>query len=324
MVPTDYSTARRYPLLIAIPRQGVPLEQTVQWWQRQANRFGFIVAVPEVLPTDSEDYTADADQHRRMASLIRTLKLGLAVDDNRLFIGGHGVGGEIAMDMAVSHAEMFAGVLSVAGLGRRHLQWSAHNSADLSWYIVLGERQHQWYQRLEVLLAKLFTRVSSAKQFATVWLSRFPNRGFESFGEELPSIFEWMNSTFREPWPQKIDVHLMRSTDLSWYWIRLDSLPERFQSLEEPTTFRDGVSQFATLEASLSKNNGVRIRAPSSGVLLLSPDMPGIDADAMVSVRMARRDERIEFRPSVRDLLDEYSRTGERVRLFYMKVPFGR
>lgn len=324
LVPEDYSPARRYPLLIAVPRQGVSAEDTLGWWQRQAERFGFIVAVAEVLPQDVEDYTADAQHHIRMLALLRQLKLGLSVDDNRVFIAGHGVGGEISMDMATSHAETFAGVVSIAGLGRRHIQWSAHNSADLAWYIVLGERQHQWYLRLEFLLTKLFTQVRSVKRFCNVTLARYPERGFESFSEELPDLFEWMSSARRNPWPEHIDAQLMRSTDLSWSWVRLNTLPERFQSLEQPTTYRDGVSHFATLEASLSKNNGIRVRAPSPGVLLLSPELPGIDISNPISIRGARIRERIEFRPSLRDMLEEYTHTGERTRLVYMKVPFGQ
>lgn len=324
IVPTAYTPNRRYPLLIAIPRQGVSPADTLQWWSRQADRFGVIVAVPEVLPQNSEDYTADAAHHAGMLRLMRRLKLGLSINDDKVFIGGHGVGGEIAMDMASSHTDLFAGVISVAGLGRHHLQWSAHNSADLSWYIVVGERQQLWYPRLEMLLTKLFTRVSSVRRFSNVRLARYPERGFESFSDELPALFEWMDVNSREPWPEKIDVNVMRSTDLSCHWIRLNSLPVRFQGLENPTTLKDGVSRFSSVEASLSKNNGIRVRAPAGGVILLSPDMPGLDPTADITIIAPGKDKRIEFKASVRDLLDEFSRTGERTRLSYMTVPFGR
>lgn len=325
MVPSEYTTTRKYPLVIAFSRQGISTEETIQWWARQANRFGFIVAVPEVLPQNSDQYTADAVVHSQMLKLTRRLKLGLQIDDNRVFIAGHGVGGNIAMDVASSHPELFAGVVSLAALGRQHLQWSAHNSAFLAWYIVVGERQHLWFQRLDILLKRLFTRISGIKKFCNVILVRYPERGFESFSEELPSIFEWMNSTVREPWPIVISGRTMRSTDLSWAWLRLNSLPERFQTLEAPTTPTDSIPRYATVEASLAKNNAIRIsKAPSAGVILLSSEMPGIDPANNISIRGKGGDKRIEFRPSVRDMLDEYTRTGERSRLVQMKVPFGR
>ncbi len=324
ILPSGYSTTRRYPLLIAVPRQGVTLNETIDWWSRQADRFGFIVAVAEFLPRDSELYSADAAQHAAFLQLIRQLKLGLSIDDNRVFIGGHGVGGEIAMDVASSHPELFAGIISLSGLGRRHLQWAAHNSADLSWYIVLGERQGFWYERMRLLLKRLFRRVDSVRRHCNVLLIRYPSRGFESYYEELPSVFEWLNVATRNPWPKKIDSRIMRSTDLSWHWVRLHSVPERFQTLENPTSVSDSVSRYATLEASLEKNNAIRVSAPDRGVILLSPDMPGIDPARKISIRGEGTDRRIEFQPSVHDMLDEYARTGERTRLCHMKVPFGR
>ena len=324
IVPSGYSPTRRYPLLIAVPRQGATVRDTLEWWARQADRFGFIVAVPEVLPQQSADYTADADQHGRMLRLIRQLKLGLQINDDRVFIGGHGVGGEIAMDLATSHAELFAGIVSVAGLGRRHLQWVVHNSADLSWYIVIGGRQGFWYERMRLMLKKLFRQVPDVKRHCNVLLTRYPNRGFESFFEELPEIFEWMDSTSRVTWPKSIDCRIMRSTDLSWHWVRLDSIPDRFQTLELPTSVNDSVPRYARLAAHLGKNNGIRVNAPAGGVIMLSPEMPGIDPANKISIRGKGPDRRIEFRPSVRDMLDEYALTGERSRLCHMKVPFGR
>ena len=324
IVPTGYSTTRRYPLLIAVPRQGVNLDATIEWWSRQADRFGFIVAVAEFLPRDSETYTADAAQHAAFLQLMRQLKLALSIDDNRVFIGGHGVGGEIAMDVASSHPDLFAGVVSMAGRGRRHLQWTAHNSADLAWYIVLGERQGFWYERMGLLLRKLFTRVDSVKRHCNVRLTRYPGRGFESYSEELPAIFEWMNSSTRNPWPEKIESRITRSTDLSWHWVRLNSIPIQFQSLELPTNFNDRISTYARLEVSVSKNNGIRVKAPAGGFLLLSPEMPGLASEQRISIRRAGTGRGIEYRPSVRDMLDEYAETGERRRLCYMKVPFGR
>ena len=324
ILPSGYSTSRRYPLLIAVPRQRVTLNETIDWWSRQADRYGFIVVVAEFLSQDSEIYGADAVQHAAFLQFIRQLKLGLSIDDNRVFIGGHGVGGEIAMDIASSHPELFAGVISLSGLGRRHLQWATHNSADLSWYIVIGERQGFWYERMRLLLKRLFRRVDSVKRHCNVMLVRYPGRGFESYYEELPSIFEWMDAAARNPWPEKIDARIMRSTDLSWHWARLHSVPERFQTLENPTTVTDGVSRYATLEVSLEKNNAIRIRAPDRGVILLSPDMPRIDPARKISIRGEGTDRWIEFQSSVHDMLDEYARTGERRRLCHMKVRFGR
>jgi len=322
-LPADYSGNRQYPLLIAVPRQGVSLQDTLAWWTQQAERFGYIVVVPEVLEQHSEQYSADAEQHVRMLRFVRRIKLGLRVDDNRIFIAGHGVGGEIAMDMASSHSELFAGVVSIAGLGRRHVQWAAHNSADLGWYIVLGERQPYWYSRLRLLLKKLLGRISAYKKNCNMILVRYPGRGFESFYEESPAIFEWMNVTTRNPWPDVISAEMMRSTDLHWHWIQFDSLSPEFAALENPTTFRDGVGRSGSVSARILAGNGFHVRVrPSAGSILLSPDIPGIDTTKDVAVRAGKTNVRVAFEPSVRDLLEHYAATGERVRQCHMRIPF--
>lgn len=322
-LPADYSGHRSYPLLIAIPRQGVSMQDTLAWWAQQAERFGYIVVVPEVLDQYSEDYAADAAQHRRILGFVRRLKFGLRVDDNRVFIAGHGVGGEIAMDIASCHPDLFAGVVSIAGLGRRHIQWSAHNSADLGWYIVLGERQPFWYNRMRLLLKKLLGRISAYKQNGNMVMVRYPNRGFESFYEESPAIFEWMEVTARNPWPDVISAEIMRTTDLSWYWLQFDSLPPEFAALEEPTTFRDGVKRSGSVTARILAGNGFHVRVrPSAGSILLSPEIPGIDVTSEITVRAGKTNIRTEFEPSVRDLLEHYAASGERVRQCHMRIPF--
>jgi pimeloyl-ACP methyl ester carboxylesterase len=323
--PTDYSDNRPYPLLIAVPRQGVSLQDTLVWWSQQAERFGYILVVPQVLDQHSEEYSADAEQHRRMLKFVRRIKMGLHVDDDRVFIAGHGVGGEVAMDMASSHPDLFAGVVSIAGLGRRHIQWSAHNSADLGWYIVLGERQPYWYVRLQLLLKKLLGRISAYKQNCNMVMVRYPDRGFESFYEESPAIFEWMEVTKRNPWPDTISADFMRTTDLSWHWVQFDSLEPEFAALENPTTFRDGVGRTGSVSARILPGNGFHIRVrPSSGSILLSPEIPGIDVGKEVTVRAGTTSIQVPFEPSVRDLLEHYDTTGERVRQCHMRIPFGQ
>jgi len=260
-----------------------------------------------------------------MKQLVHYLKLAFRVDDNRVFVAGHGTGADAAMDVASCHPDLFAGVVSVSALARTHLQWTAHNSPNLGWYIVQGERQPHWYQRNRILLTRLLKRMEVYEQHCNMVLVRYPNRGFESFGEEVPAAFEWMEETRRNPWPQLISADTMRSSDLSWHWLQLDSLPPRFQALETPTPVEQRVRSNGTVRARQTPGNGFDIRtAPANGCVLLSPEMPGLDVSKEIRVRARSRTRRVEFRPSVRDLLEHYAETGERIRQCHMKVAFRR
>lgn len=324
-VPTDYTTGRRYPLLIAISREGVSSAATLRWWSQQAARFGFILAIPEFLPADQGTYTAEARYHRQVRQLVTALKLRLSIDDNRVFIGGHGIGGNMAMDMGSCQSDLFAGIISIAGLGRRHTLRTVHNTPEQGWYVVFGDRQAHWYSRMSPLFRKLLLRVSRGNPAPNALLVRYRERGFESYIEEAPSIFEWMSVTQRNPWPEYFAGEALRSTDLHWHWVQFDSLPARLQNLEGPSTSTETVKRGATVHAQIMPSNGVTIlKMPSGGSVQISPDMPGFDPNKEFFVRTGRKRITVDWEPSVRDLLEHYANTGERERQCFMKVRFDR
>ena len=322
LLPAEYRATRRYPLLIAFPRGGMTAEATAAWWQPHTEKHGYILMVPELYDAES-GYGASAKQHREMLALLRNVKTELSIDDDRVFVAGHGIGGEAAMDVATSHPELFAGVLSIASLGRRHIQWTAHNSGDLPWYIVIGTRQPYYYKRMELLLRKLFQRVPirGRSVFCDVVLARYAERGFESYAEELPNAFEWMSFQRRAGLPDHIEASIVRSTDRSWFWLELDDIPDRFVSLDEPNTYDDRPERKGVVSAEM-RNNVFRIRQiPSTGTLRLSPDIPRFDPAEPVKVQFGSRLRSVEYQPSTWDLLEDYRTRRDRSRLCYMKVP---
>lgn len=321
-VPPEYHDSRSYPLIIAFPREGMPADVMLEWWGGQASRHGCIVVVPEAYRDDVGAYDASADQHRRFLTLLRRLKLGLRVDDDRVFAVGHGIGGEAAMDMATAHSEVFAGIVSVAGLGRRHLQWTSQNAAEMPWYIVVGGRQGLWFERLHLLLNKLFRRGGESRSIADVVLVKYPERGFETFFEESAALFEWMQKQRRTMLPEQLNPQILRSTDLRWSWLELQSLPSQFALLDRPSGWNDGPFQPAVVEARLTRNNGIIIsRSPQTAITLkLSRSMPGIDLQKPIAVSAGRERRTVNYSPQISDLLDELWQTGERKRLCLMKV----
>ena len=326
MVPPEYSQNRGYPLVISLPREGLTSADTLTWWKAQAERNGFVVVVPELFPPTTPTYDGSAESHRRMLGLIRRIKHAVRIDDERVFIAGHGIGAEAAADIATAHPDQFAGVISIAGLGRRHLPWAVHNSTDLAWYVVIGDSQQFWFDRMGPLLRKLFLRSTSGRQIVDALLVRYPGRGFESFYEESPRIFEWMQVHRRVLYPQELKgVSLLRTTDRSWYWLEVDQIADELVSLDDPHTADDKPEATADINAWLTNNNGIQIRTlPGTGSVKLSADLPGIDVSQSITVVSGGRRQRIDFRPSLRDLLDEYRSTGDRQRLCFMKVPVGR
>lgn len=329
IVPAEYATTRRYPLIIAFPREGVTSPEALEWWQKTADRNGYIVAVPELYATTAANYDATTDQHQRFFELLVHLKRSLKIDDDRVFIAGHGIGGEAAMDLATAHPDLFAGVVSIGGLGRKHLRWTAHNSLNLPWYVVAGSRQPRFYPRLGPLLEKLFRRVSGGGQagFVDMLLVRYEERGFESYAEEIPNLFRWLNLQKRPADPEVIDATTLRTSDRSWYWLELDSIPDRFVGLEQASGWDDQPTASGTVAVRINgRGNLIRLRTlPGDAALRLGPSTPGLDLTQKINIRtVSGRSQQIEYEPSLRDLLNDFRERHDTSRLCYMKVPVER
>ena len=325
IVPREYDHTRRYPLIVAFSRGGGLHQSTVDWWAQQADRHGYIVAVPEIYEPVDGKYDATAEQHRMVLNTIAKLKAGLSVDDDRVFIAGHGIGAQAAMDLATAHPDLFAGVIPIAGLGRKHLLWTVGNSADLPWYVVAGSRQPSYRSGLMPLLRKLFSRVPATGRvlYCNALLTLYPERGFESYAEELPDIFRWMQLQRRPEFTDRLDVTTMRSTDLSWGWLELESIPQRFVSLDGPNTPEDRPETDGHVEASVSEGgNLIRIKAlPGNGWLRVSEAIPKLDLQKPIKILSSGRTQRFDFKPSTRDMLEDFRTRRDRTRLCFMKVP---
>lgn len=325
-LPAEYSADRAYPVLLVLSRGGMTSEQTLQWWGTQANRHGYVLVAPELYPAAESIYHASADDHRKMAGLIRTVKSGLHVDDDRVFIAGHGIGGEAAMDLASSQPSLFAGVISLGGRGRRHIQWTAQNSTDLPWYVVVGGRQPGYFSRMDILLRNLFKRNVNTRRYVDSLFVRYRERGFESFAEELPQLFQWMALQQRPTFASQTEAVIVRSTDTNWSWLELYDIPDRFACLDAAGTYTTSPREVAgkspgRLAAKIT-GNFVRLSSiPSAACLKLSPRLTDIDLDESISVRSGSRTKTVVYEPSVADLLDDYYRHRDRTRLCYMRVP---
>ena len=319
-LPGEYNESRQYPMLIAFSRGGADSAATLQWWSKHADRNGYVLVVPSLYEATADNYDATAMQHAQLVALIRKLKACVSVNDNKVFIAGHGLGGEVAMDFGTAHPDLFAGIISLGGLGRKHVQWTAHNATTLPWYVVVGTRQPFYYSRMEILVRKLFQRCIETREYCDVLFARYAERGFEAFSEELPNVFQWMSLQNRVALPAELEATVLRSTDMDWFWLGVNEIPSRFASMDGPSTPEMTPGASAKISAAVSRNV-IRVNSiPGDGFIRLSPELPGIDIEKPITVRVGGSLTKISFDPSIRDLLEDYRIYRDRSRLAFMKV----
>ncbi|MCA9057132.1 MAG: hypothetical protein KDA85_01475, partial [Planctomycetaceae bacterium] len=325
MVPPEYSEDREYPLVVVFPPRGIAPESVLRdWWLGEACRRGYIVVVPELYDIEAVEYDASAAAHSRFLQLMRSLRLSLRIDDDRVFCAGHGMGAEAAVDMALSHGDQFAGFISIAGLGRKHLNWAAGNLPTVPGYFVAGDQQPQWRDRLESLIRHL-TVQSPVRTYRDITVCIYPARGFDRYGSEAPDVFDWMAPRQRERNPRELEVKVMRSTDTSWGWLQLRTIDERFCSLDMPTTWADAPDSGLTQKASIRSGNSFLFPSlPAGGLLLISPDLPDIDLQESISINVGGRRRSLYYQPEIGDLMSQLYLTGDRKRLCYMRIELDR
>lgn len=327
-VPPEYHESRQYPLLIALHGPFDDAAAHLSYWQGMAESNGFILVSPEWSKKVSDDteanpsgYYTSAEFHRLFLGLMSRLKRHLRIDDDRVFVSGHSFGGDVAMDLAASHPDLFAGLISICGTGSRHLQWTASNAIQMPWYIVIGDAQAGWFDRMGPLSARLFKRDTEMKVVFDTTFVKYPSRGLEIYHEEFASIFDWMSRYRRNRAPEKIYANLLRSTDLHWSWVRLRGLPSQFAQLDQEVSAPNATYRPAELNLQSDDSNLIRIRsAPSDVTILLSPDLKNINLEKPIRIHNGRKMTSVDYDPDVMHLLEEFYATGDRSRLCHMRI----
>lgn len=321
-VPPEYRQTRNWPLIVAFPQTPGDPAAWLRWWQPQAEKNGYIVVMPLFTGETAESgWTASATEHRQVLNLLRTIRLGLRIDDERIYLAGHGVGGEAAMDLMASHAQEFTAVAALSSTGRRHLQWTATNAIEKPWYIVIGDAHPLWFEKMGQLAAKLFRRGEEIQVWFDTTFIKYPDHGAEAWAEEADDLFRWFQQYRRQSYPKRLHAKLLRSTDTDWGWMELNGMPAQFTQLDAPSQADKDELRPATLDARVSSANVIRIEsAPADVTLYISPEIPDLDPARPIRIVEGRKDRRIDYQPSVAHMLERLYQTGDRRRLCYMRI----
>ncbi|MGE3809114.1 MAG: prolyl oligopeptidase family serine peptidase, partial [Gemmataceae bacterium] len=193
-LPLEYTPQRAYPVVVALYHDDGPMAM-LERCKEQAAKNGYILAaVNWGGDIFQRRYSYTEQEHDDVLTVIRDLRRRFRVDSDRIFLLGYGEGGNMALDVGLSHPGQFAGVLSMNGttrqLGERFpcqfVERYTHNGQYLPLYLVNGSHtgDHAKY------LQETFTRWSQLGHPALH--VEYQGRGLEWFGAELPTMFDWM------------------------------------------------------------------------------------------------------------------------------------
>lgn len=326
-VPPEYDPLRRYPAIVTLHSgRSTPLNQ-VEWWAGmpmddgtrlgQATRHGYVVIAPAWDEPQQAAYGYTPREHHAVLASLRETLRHFSIDTDRVFLSGHSQGGDAAWDIALSHPDLWAGLVMIGPTAGRYVTHYWPNARTLPIYVVAGELDRGTVQRDATDLDRYFS-----KGFDTTYVE-YRGRGHEHFSDELLRLFDWLGRKKRTFFPKEIEAVTLRPWDRFFWWVECDGLPPRTIVLPEQWPPAAGVRPFQ-IEAKAGASNSLTVRCGADQVRIwLSPEL--VDFTKPVTVTLdGQRLLKGPASPDVRVMLEDLRLRADRQHPFWAVVESSR
>ncbi|MEX0724997.1 MAG: hypothetical protein WD065_01925 [Planctomycetaceae bacterium] len=325
LLPHEYSPHHRYPLIVALHSVGRSTDDELRWWggtaeePLQSRRRGYIVIAPEYLGEGAKEYDYSPVTHFKVLQSLKDARKRFRIDSDRVFLSGHGIGGDAAFDIGMSHAYEFAGIIPISGVCDKFCRFYWENAKRLPWYIVAGELDRD----LAIRNSRDFDRM--LKYGFDMIYTEYTGRGYETFYSEIHRLFDWMEIERRAPSTKEVEHEFMRFTDNRADWIMTTGIPPKL--LPSAVIWTNGkpsnakrVSLKADIKDGAAGQTTIYIRTPGDNVTLwLSPQL--VDFSKRLQVRIQGSQKFNDFpQPEIGHMLDDLRINGDRERFCWTKL----
>ncbi len=327
-LPPEYDPGRRYPTIIALNGAYNTAEQELNFWagvpQRdsegkatgprrgQAMRHGYITLAIDWHKPQQYQYEYSLREHEAVLTALRDATRRFSIDTNRLYLTGHGIGGDATWDLAQSHPDMWAGAIPFVARGRKYVPHYWENAKYVPLYFVAGELDGKKMAENAAVLDKYLL-----KRFDTT-VVEFLGRGQEPFHDEVLTIFDWMSRHTRGGSPRDFKCNTMRPWDNFFWWIEGHGFP----GTVHPANWQKRGARPTLVEGRILKPNHLSARTASERTTIwLSPDL----VDFSKPIRITYNGKKLSkasktIRPDIEVLLEDVRTRAERLRPFWAKL----
>jgi hypothetical protein len=231
-LPPEYHHGRAYPVMIVLTHPGADAEQALGSIAYEADRNGYILLAPEWANEFAKGWQWRGEDHEWVTAVLRDAVRRFCVDNDRVFLFGAADGANMAMDIGMSHPDLFAGVLAMSPIPPPWPQMFGNywqNAQKLPFYIIVGEQATDSTTNLRQLYQKWMPY-----GFPGIMVV-YKGRGIEWYGAEVPVMFDWMSRKKRVSAKATLQLNqgarfrweTMRETDSHFYWLSVDKINER-------------------------------------------------------------------------------------------------
>ena len=141
-LPPEYHHGRAYPILIVLTHAGINAEEILSPLINESEKNGYIVIAPEWNGLFGKGgWQWRGEDHVYVTAALRDAVRHFTVDNDRVFLMGVADGANMAMDIGMSHPDLFAGVVPMAPIPKWQNMFIHYwaNAQKLPFYVVTGE-----------------------------------------------------------------------------------------------------------------------------------------------------------------------------------------
>lgn len=299
-LPPEYDPYKKYPCIVSVCDSGQSPLREMEWWDGtmnpntglrtgNASRHGYITITPDWREPLDFDYDYGPRPANIVLSSLREASRMFAIDSDRVFLAGHGIGGEVAWDIGLAHPDVWAGVMPISAIADRYINFYKENGKyNLPFYFVLGENHLPPPRGMIGNMDKredVFKKMASSRNFNFIVVI-YRGRRSEHFYEEILNLFAWMRSQRRKfdlP-DRKFEVSTMRPWDNYFWFYEMDDVPRVV--LPPEWVIKDDKGALP-VEAEIKQSNTGNTNLQVSGggdaaTFWLSPKWTDLDKDVLI------------------------------------------
>jgi pimeloyl-ACP methyl ester carboxylesterase len=320
-LPPEYHPLRNYPALVVL-HSGPGPAAAIDEWSDEAARHGYILIAPEYnLPGQPHDYRYTTSEHAAVELALRDARKRYAIDSDRVFVAGQLTGGNMAWDYSLAHPDLFAGVVVFSGLPAKYVPKYSPHHERLPLYCVLGELAPA---AGEVVYNNLLKPMIGLKAWDVTYVE-YQRRGLETFPEEVPRAFDWMDRHRRDPFPKAFKVFAARPSDNRFYGVVVhDYATGHTTAPEAVELFGQNLNPAEIKMSSSGLSNQIRleIKGVRSLDLWLSPKLIDFKRkpEILLNRRPYARGRKGPLKLDPETMLDDLRLRGDRQQLYWHRI----
>jgi predicted esterase len=196
-VPSKYDATKKWPLVVALHGMGGDENSFFTAYnngeiRRIAETRGYLVVTPKGRQPASM-YFGAAEQD--VIDVIKEMKREFSIDEDRVYIMGHSMGGYGSWSIAVNHPDLFAAIAPIAGGGNPFVTAKLRGIAHVPWIVVHGDKD----PTVPVSESRKMVKAGEAMGIKIKYIEVPGGDHSNIVVPNLNNIFDWFDAHKRQP-----------------------------------------------------------------------------------------------------------------------------